>query len=491
MARSLFSLCFVLAAAAAIVLVGGTTPVSAQPVVASSAASTAPAAPQFPELPQAMQLLSQGKYQECIDKLKEASRRHPELPLEHVLLCLILSRSNQPNLARFELERAVHSAPNDPEPLVMLGNLALSERRIAEATTDYKQAQELLKNYTNASRKTGIEIQMLSGLAQVDEFWENWKDAESRLREILKLAPDDLGAHQRLAKCLFWQKNPGEAYKILKEAKKIDRKNAEKPGAQEQFPTPEAIMAVFYEQYEGPDAQVQKDGMTNAEIWFRGALAQAPNDLATRLEVAKWALGKKDKLNMVKEQAEAALKIEKEDSTKDKPKYAGSTVGRMLSGLVALWEKHWEEAERNFKAIIDESPNDFGAKNNLALALVEQANPVKKKQALDYAEANYVANNKNADALSTLGWVHFRRNEFKEAESIFNEVLKASNGQISNPDTMTYVAYILHQNQQDWNAKTLLEQAMNGNRPFSMRLEAEDLYKKVKDAKKPEAPKAS
>ena len=136
----------------------------------------------------------------------------------------------------------------------------------------------------------------------------------------------------------------------------------------------------------------------------------APDDLTTRQVVAIWAL-EKGKIAFAKEQAEAALRIE----ASDPKKYSGSNVGRMLRGLVALWEKDWPEAENYFQKVILENPNDFAARNNLALALVEQDDPAKQQRALAYAEANYRDNKNNPDALSTLGWVYFRRNEFDEA----------------------------------------------------------------------------
>ena len=93
------------------------------------------------------------------------------------------------------------------------------------------------------------------------------------------------------------------------------------------------------------------------------------------------------KIAFAKEQAEAALRIEAADAdlARDR-KYSGSNVGHMLRGLVALWEKDWPEAENDFQKVIVDDPNDFAARNNLALALVEQDDPAKKKKALAYAE---------------------------------------------------------------------------------------------------------
>ena len=126
--------------------------------------------------------------------------------------------------------------------------------------------------------------------------------------------------------------------------------------------------------------------------------------------VAIWAL-EKGQIAFAKDQAEAALRIEASDSKK----YGGSHLGHVLRGLVGLWEKNWTDAESCFQTILSESPNDFVARNNIALALVEQDDSEKKRRALDYAEANLRDTRNNPDALSTLGWVHFRRNEFDQA----------------------------------------------------------------------------
>ena len=64
------------------------------------------------------------------------------------------------------------------------------------------------------------ERQSLSGLAQAAEAREDWKEAESRLRDLLKLAPDNVVVRQRLAHALFGQTKENEAYEVLKEAKK-------------------------------------------------------------------------------------------------------------------------------------------------------------------------------------------------------------------------------------------------------------------------------
>ncbi len=102
---------------------------------------------------------------------------------------------------------------------------------------------------------------------------------------------------------------------------------------------------------------------------------------------------------------------------------------------------------------------------------------------------NYRENDKSPDALSTLGWVYFKRGEWDQAGLALDQAIKAAGG-INNPDTATYAAYILHHRERDWEAKQLLEGLVKSNRPFSMRPEAQKLYDAVKDARNPNAPVA-
>ena len=184
-------------------------------------------------------------------------------------------------------------------------------------------------------------------------------------------------------------------------AKEIDREIAKKKNTREVVLTPEAIMAKYFDAKPGPNSPDPK-------IWFDAALRNAPKDLATRQAFATWAL-EKGKLDIAKEQAEAILKLEESDVRR----YGGSNVGHMLHGLVALWEKRWLDAEKDFTPILLQSPNDFGARNNLALALVEQSDSVKDTVCVGACGGKFARQLEQLGTLlSTLAWVYFRVNNF-------------------------------------------------------------------------------
>ncbi len=400
--------------------------------------------------------------------LENERRVHPELPPADLILFKWFADVNQANMARMELERAVMNSPSDPEAFVLLGNIALQERRVTEADMDFGKAKELLASFSVADRKKVIETQTVSGLASVAEAREQWKIAEKYLDDLMKIAPKDVIALQRQARARFWLGDPGEAYKLLKQAKAIDKENKEN-----KVLTPEALLAQMYDAFEGEGS---KTG--NAEKWYRNALKAVASEkgseqIPTRQVVALWALSH-GKVDFAKEQSDECLKIAQ-----------GSIEAQILRGVIALWEKDYKTAEQYFQKAHIQSPINFAAKNNLALALCEQGEdekegPGKLDQALGYALPNYQENPKNVDALSTLGWVYYKRKQFDQAGLALQQALQASGGNMSS-DTACYLAHVLFQIGKNNEAKGLLDAILDvkTSKPFSMRKEAEALKPKV------------
>ena len=106
------------------------------------------------------------------------------------------------------------------------------------------------------------------------------------------------------------------------------------------------------------------------------------------------------------------------------------------------------------------------------------------------AEANFRDRSNNFNALWTLGWVYFRRNEFDQARFALDLAGRPTEGNAPDADTATHQAHILNHQGKPWQAKEILAPVLNGEQPFCMRPEALDLYEKVKDAKKPKGVQA-
>jgi tetratricopeptide (TPR) repeat protein len=287
---------------------------------------------------------------------------------------------------------------------------------------------------------------ILGGLASIDEIQENWADAKKQLEAWLKLEPNSTMALQRMANCLFHQKDPEGALQKLKEAAKIDP----------EVLTPEAILSQFYE---------QANDRPNAKKWMEAALKAAPKDLKTHLIAGQWAL-ETNQLGDAETQAAAAMQID--------PK---SLDAKILSGVIALFKKDFATAERYFEAAHLQSPRNFAATNNLALVLIEPKDEAKKRRALEYSQSNVQQNPRSSEAASTYGWVLYRMGRLDEAEKAFQAAVA---GGSVGADTAYYIARLSYDRGRETQAKQWLDIALKSSGPFAMRQDAQELLEKLK-----------
>ena len=410
---------------------------SAEPLASGDVA--APTEPQSPEVKAAADAFKKRDFEGALKQLKEAVKKDPELSPANVILAQWFSQNNIPAGVRSALDQAVTEAPDDPESYIIMGEIAIRDRRITEADLLFQKAASVMQKFNRSGkRKTALQQRLFGGLASVDEARENWVDAQKEFEAWLKIDPKNAAPLQRLAHSLFQQKKPDAALENLRTAVKLD----------DELLTPEAVLARWYE---------QTGDRANAEKWMAAALNAAPTNAKTRVNAAQWAI-ETGQIDEAKTQAEAALKLD--------PK---SFEAKIVSGVVCLFKKDYKGAEVYFESAHLQAPGDFAASNNLALALVEQKDDLKKKRALEYAEGNVRRYPKVADAVSTYGWVLYKLGKLDEAEQALK--LAASGG--FNPDTAYYMACLSVDRGREEDAKQLLENALKSKAPFLQRQEAQ------------------
>ena len=270
--------------------------------------------------------------------------------------------------------------------------------------------------------------------------------SEKDLEAWLKLDPKSTAALQRLAVCLFREKDPDGALEKLKAAAKIDP----------EVLTPKAILAQYYS---------QTGDQNKARKWMIEALTDAPRDLKTRLVAAQWAW-EQGQLDEAKKQAAAALSIE-----------PNSIEAKLMFGVIALFQKDYRTAETYFENAYLQKPSNFPASNNLALALVEQKDDTKKQRAWSMPKR-------------TCGSIRNRARPPRRTVGCFTNWASltmprrccgaAVSGGSFTADTAYYLARVLADRGRDADAKPLLESALKSSGPFMNRDEATDLLKKLK-----------
>jgi tetratricopeptide (TPR) repeat protein len=472
MGRSFRSLFVLTAAVALAALLAYSRPLFGQAAVPEAPsppkAETVPSKA-MPDLEEAAKKFSARDWDGALTLLEAACKKNTDLPPPRVLMFDWFRQSQQGFMARMALERAVMSDPKDPEAYVIFGNIALQERRITDAQLLFLKAKELIGPFDKSlKRKNILEPQTISGLANVEEAREQWPEAQAQLETLLKLNPKDAMAMQRLARALFQQKEATAALKMLRASKEADKQN---------MLTPEAALGRFYEQY---------GDHKNAVTWMTHALAKAPEDLATQLVVAQWNL-ETAQLDEAEKHSAKALKLaddaRRTATEAEMPQVEQRLLSaKVLRGLVALFRKEYKNAEKYFEDAHLQSPGNFAAKNNLALALCEEKiegggpDMAKVNKALEYATDSYQQNSRNSETASTLGWVLYKAGRRQQAEGALRQAAQAGN---LTPDTAYFLAQVSYDGGNKDLAKNLLEASLK-TVSFSMRPEAQALLDKIK-----------
>ncbi|MEN6451775.1 MAG: tetratricopeptide repeat protein [Thermoguttaceae bacterium] len=402
---------------------------------------------------------SKGDTEGALKILQEAVKKNPELPPAQVEMARLFAKYNAPAGIRPALERAVMDAPKDPEAYLMLGNVAMAERRVTEGALLFQKADSLTGDWKAGSkRKQDILTQIQGGLAMTCEVRNDLTGAQRHIEAWLKLDPKSSVALQRLARCFFLQKKPTEALAKLQEAAKLNP----------ELLTPQAILGQWF---------AQAGDQKQANTWMIAARNAAPNDAKTRLAVAEWALT--NGLNeSARKEADEAIRLD--------PK---SPQAQNLRGVIALFDKDYPRAERYFLKARDDAPSEmkFNVTNNLAMALVAQNDESKKGHALTLAMENARKYPRMVEALSTYGWVAYRNGQLDVAENLLGNLAK---NKALTPDSAYFFACVLKDRGQIEGARQWLKLSLAIKAPFQYRSEATELLKSLPEASATEKPAA-
>lgn len=128
----------------------------------------------------------------CRAILERVKSNNPKLPPPGVMMAMLWLSVNQLGPARAELEETVVKFPKDPEPFLMLGDLAFQDRRVTDADMLFQRATQLTNEYAdNAKRKRDFEIRCHAGGAAVAEARKQWDAAQAHLKSWIELDPDN------------------------------------------------------------------------------------------------------------------------------------------------------------------------------------------------------------------------------------------------------------------------------------------------------------
>lgn len=413
----------------------------------------------YPDIEKAIQRFTNRDFLGARLLLEDAKRKDKSLPPTDLTLAKLYFLAGDEVAGRNALEATVSTSPNDPEVFLILGDMAMRQARTAEGEALYEKALELTEKFTeNAKRKRNFEIRARNGRATVAERRRNWPAAAADWRALLKIDPDNAGAHFRLGQALFMQaKTPQEfkaGYDEFLAAKNLDK---------EKTVNPYVATALMYDQL-GKKAE--------AQTAFDRAVKEDSGNATTMSSYAQWLI----KTGDVKA-AEAALDAARK-------KNPNSLDVLILSGVAARMAKKMKPAEDYFLQALSVAPSNGLALNQLALLLIDQGDKEKHDRALQFALINSKLNSQSAEAQVTLSWVLYQLGRLPEADAAFRDAGRLGLNTLS-PDSNYIVAKMLvGQNRGDV-AKQILTTTLENDAQgiFVNRQDAEALLATLGDKK--------
>jgi tetratricopeptide (TPR) repeat protein len=393
----------------------------------------------------------------CRAILERARNTNPKLPPPGVMMAMLWLNVNQLMPARAELEQTAVTFPEDPEPYLMLADLAFQDRRVTDSAVLFDKATQLTGSFDeNLKRKRDFEIRCHAGAAAVAEARRQWETAQKHLTTWIGLDPDNAGAHFRMGNVLFRLGKEQEALAQFQEARKLDSKALQ----------PELALARLYDEDQKKDV---------AKKWIESALKAAPQDPAVLLAAAQWYLGQND----LKTAQSIAEKVLASDSK--------SLDGKIVRGVIARVARDYPTAEKFFNDAHVQSPGNFPASNSLALVLIESDEKESQQRAVEMAEANVARYRENSpqqvNALTTLSWIYYKLGRREDAEKILDQI--ARNNALTS-DGAYYAAKLLADRGEKDRARKILEEVLTNEAVFATRPDAKDLLESLKGGAKGE-----
>ena len=367
------------------------------------------------------------------------------------MMAMLWLSANQLAPARAALEETAVKFSGDPEPYLMLADLAFQDRRVTDSSVLFDRATQLTAAFAeNPKRKRDFEIRCHAGTAAVAEARGQWETAQKHLTAWLALDPDNAGAHFRLGNVLFRTGKETEALDEFKQARKLDANALQ----------PELALARLYDETKKQDV---------AKKWIESALKAAPDDPAVLLASAQWYLGQND-LKMAQAIADRVLTLD-----------AKSLDGRIVRGVIARVARDYATAEKFFNEAHVQSPGNFAASNSLALVLIESPDKAAQQRAVEMAEANAARYREDSpqqvNAITSLAWVYYKLGRREDAEKILDQI--ARNNALTS-DGAYYVAKLLADRGEKDRARAILEEVLTNEAVFATRPDASDLLTKLK-----------
>ena len=356
------------------------------------------------------------------------------------------------------LENAAIDNPENPGILSAFCRMAIGEGRWTDALAlTEKIRRSVDAKQWNEDQKKHFEIEYLDAVADIAMGQKRFDEARVHLLELQKIVPENDRLNVRLAEVDFQQHNQDAALVRLQEAVKQN----------ESLLPPELILFNW---------NIRTQNQELADKWIKVAAEKHSDDVNVQLEIGKRLL---QKGNLT----DASAWIEKAEKNN-----ADAYLTKFIQGQIAFLRRSYRVAMSIFNDLSLQRPNDFGAKNMLALCMLESGDKTKYPLAVDLATNNLRLNQRSPQAAATLAWAYYRSGDREKANQLLSQIAQMQN---VHPDAAYYIAHLVSDEGRFQEAANLLEKSLLSANVFLYRNNAESMLEDLKERLAEEDPPKS
>ncbi|WP_165390808.1 XrtA/PEP-CTERM system TPR-repeat protein PrsT [Pseudoduganella lutea] len=374
--------------------------------------------------------MAQGNTAGATKWLEKANELHPDDLNTALRLGAHYNANSQPAKAQTLLRKYQAANPDNAALLDVLGQAQMANKDPAAALETFGKLTSVLpRAATPQLRLAGAQLAM-----------KNPSGAGATLAKAVSLEPNNIQPYLAQAELAVSEGNSTHALEIVRQVQK-------------QFPkTPVGYML------EG-DLFIQQKNAAAAVRPYEQALAIS-NEAPALLKLAK-ALRESGK---VKESEARVLEF-----TRKNP---GDALAAMYLAENYIAFKRYPEARQLLEAVVQQTPNNIVALNNLAWIYQQQ----KDARALPTAERALKLNDANPEVLDTVGWMLVEQGSYERAVMLLK---KAASTAPKAPQVHYHLAVGLFKSGDKPGARKALEQALASGPGFSEAEQAKALLRQL------------
>ena len=408
----------------------------------------------------AQNLLNDGQADAALEQYKVIADANPEDAQTYVRIAEIYRKQGKYDLALDDLKRAESMVQDSIEVPYNIAAIYQAQGRYDEAIPIMrdllKKSEKPDGKYSNGER--GNRALFLERLGTIYRDQGNNQSANETFREVVALGGDE-----------NIERGYQEIIDTLREAKEWQKAlDTAKEGVQKLPSSRDLKMDLATQQADMGDAD---KALKDVRAMLKGGANY--DDRQVYITLAQMYT----RLRRFSEAEQALDKAEQLSSKTDDKEYVW-----FLRGSAFERDKHYSEAEEQFKKVLASDPDHASALNYLGYMLADQN--MKLEEALGYIKRAVDLDPANGAYLDSLGWAYFRLGKFELAE---DNLLKASQKINTDPTVLDHLGDLYQKTGRLKLAATNWERALTEwNRTLAADLDPSDVtrvQKKLDSAK--------